>query len=89
MEDEDIRALLKRLGRPHPSGGTVVERVAILAEGPDSAEILKWIEAHDGEPETSTPKARRHGIHGAQFHESGSDQPRTPSRFVLPPGATD
>ena len=31
--DEEIRVLLSRLARRHPSGGTVIERVAIVAEG--------------------------------------------------------
>jgi hypothetical protein len=30
--DDEIRALLSRLSRRHPSGGTVIERAAIMAE---------------------------------------------------------
>ena len=89
MEEDEIRALLERLGRPHPSGGIVVERVAILASGSDSEAILKWIDEHGGQPETVVPKTRSHGLHGGHLSESGSTAPRTPSRFVLPAGTFD
>jgi hypothetical protein len=35
MDDDPILALVKRLARPHASGGTVIERAAILADGAD------------------------------------------------------
>ena len=90
MEDDDIRALVTRLARPHPSGGEVVERAALLAEGEGFAEVLKWIETHGGKPEDTAPAAprgTRHGLHGQRLTDTsrpGSDAPR---RFVLPPGA--
>jgi hypothetical protein len=31
--DDAIRAVVTRLSRPHASGGNVIERAAILAEG--------------------------------------------------------
>ena len=34
--DEAIRAVVTRLSRPHASGGAVIERAAILAEGADA-----------------------------------------------------
>ena len=86
---EAIRTLLRRLGRPHPSGGTAVERAAIMAEGAGSEEVLAWIAAHGGVPEAATTKAKRHGLHGARLHEGDSGSPRTPARLVLPPGALD
>ena len=66
MDDTAIRALLTRLSRPHPSGGEVVERAAILAEGADFTAVVAWIVAHDGEPETAVPSVARHGLHGSR-----------------------
>ena len=34
--DDPIRAVVVRLSRPHASGGHVIERAAILAEGGDA-----------------------------------------------------
>ena len=86
---EAIRTLLRRLGRPHPSGGTAVERAAIMAEGAGSEQVLAWIAEHGGEPEAVASKAKRHGLHGDRLHEGDAGVPRTPARFVLPPGALD
>jgi hypothetical protein len=46
MEDDAIRMLVTRLSRPHPSGGKVIERAAILAEGVNSGAVLTWVVAH-------------------------------------------
>jgi hypothetical protein len=35
MEDDVVLALVKRLARPHASGGAVIERAVILGEGAD------------------------------------------------------
>jgi hypothetical protein len=89
MEDDAIRSLLKRLGRPEPSGGTLIERSAILASGADFDGIMRWILAHGGEAEAAVaPSTRGGGLHGAsRFHDSGGAAPQTPSRYVLPAGA--
>ena len=87
MEDEAIRSLVTRLGRAHPSGGTVVERAAILAEGADFDSVVAWIVAHGGEPEAVVAKASRSGLHGSRGREGGGEAPRSPARFVLPPDA--
>ena len=85
MDDDDIRTLVTRLSRPHPSGGKVVERAAILAEGTDSSAILRWIVAH-GEAEDLAPVAAGSGgLHSARGHDSGAT--KAPLRYVLPPGA--
>ena len=84
MDDDAIRSLLTRLGRAHPSGGTVVERAAILAEGADFNAVMTWIAAHGGEPEAEVRKASRSGLHGARVHDSKGTESRTTSRFVLP-----
>ena len=86
MDDDAIRALVTRLARPHPSGGEVIERAAILAEGADLAAVMAWITAHGGIPETRVAAAPRHGLHG-RLDDSGGAQPRTPLRYLLPAGA--
>lgn len=89
MDDLEINALVTRLARPHPSGGVVVERAAILAAGADFPAVMDWITAHDGVPEAVVPETRGRGLHG--LHVNGADVPasRPPSRFVLPAGALD
>jgi hypothetical protein len=86
VDDDAIRTLVKRLARPHPSGGEVIERAAILAEGTDSAAIMAWIVAHAGTPEATVASASRHGLHGPRLDASGGAGPRAPLRFVLPAG---
>lgn len=78
---------MTRLARPHPSGGEVIERAAILAEGADSAAVMVWIAAHAGIPEATVAAPARHGLHGSRLNDSGGAEPRTPLRFVLPAGA--
>jgi hypothetical protein len=87
VDDVDIRALVARLSRPHPSGGDVIERAAILAEGADSADIVGWITEHAGTAETAATE-RHGGLHGARFAAS-AEAGRTPLRYVLPAGALD
>jgi hypothetical protein len=87
MDDDAIRALVSRLARPHPSGGEVIERAAILAEGADFTEVVAWITAHAGIPEAIAASGPRHGLHGARLDSRDGAQPRTPLRFVLPAGA--
>jgi hypothetical protein len=85
--DEEIRALLSRLARRHPSGGTVIERVAIVAEGADSAEVVDWILAHAGEPEVAAASLSKGGLHSPRLSEPIGSEPRPPARYVLPAGA--
>jgi hypothetical protein len=87
VDEDEISAFVSRLARPHASGGVVIERAAILAEGGDFAAVMEWITAHGGKPETMSAAPRR-GLHGARLTDSGgTESPRTPLRFVLPPGA--
>jgi hypothetical protein len=87
MDEAEISAAVTRLARPHASGGVVIERAAILAEGADFAAVMEWITAHGGKPETLSA-APRHGLHGARLSDSGgTESPQTPLRFVLPVGA--
>jgi hypothetical protein len=81
MDDAAIRALLARLARPHASGGQVIERSAILAEGADFPEVLAWITAHAGTPETMVAQPSAGGLHGPRVTEAAH---RAPNRYVLP-----
>jgi hypothetical protein len=87
MDDEAIRTLVTRLSRPHPSGGEVIERAAILAEGADSSAVLTWITDHAGEPEDQAAATPGRGLHSARLHDRRPAESRTPRRYVLPPGA--
>jgi hypothetical protein len=89
VDDDTIRSLVARLARAHPSGGTVIERAAIVAEGGDAEAVMSWIVAHGGEPEAAVETSSRHGLHGSRLHSSGGSSPRAASRFLLPPGALD
>ncbi len=87
MDDLAITALVKRLSRPHSSGGVVIERAAILAAGPDSPEVFDWITAHSGTPDTAASAAPSGGLHGTRINDGDNPAARKPLRFVLPPGA--
>jgi hypothetical protein len=85
--DAEIRAIVKRLARPHSSGGDVVERAALLASGSDFPAVMAWIADHAGVAEAVAPEAPRRGLHGQRIGLSGGTEPQTPLRFVLPAGA--
>jgi hypothetical protein len=86
VDDDAIRSLVTRLSRPHPSGGAVIERSVILAEGDGFTEVISWITSHAGVPEAAAGAGARHGLHGARLDESGGSTPRPPARYVLPAG---
>jgi hypothetical protein len=89
VEDVEISALLTRLGRPHASGGVVIERAAILAAGADFPAVMDWITSHDGTPETAAASSRSGGgLHGGRVTNHGTSA-APPQRFVLPAGALD
>ena len=85
--DAAIRAVVMRLSRPHASGGDVIERAAILAEGADAAAIVAWIIDHAGEAEATVPKASSRGLHGARLGGETAATRVNPRRYVLPVGA--
>jgi hypothetical protein len=85
-DDEAIRALLRRLARPHSSGGEVVERAALLAEGTKFPAIIAWITDHAGVPEASPVTRSSQGLHGSRMSGGGATGPLTPLRYVLPAG---
>jgi hypothetical protein len=87
MDDATIRSLVTRLARPHPSGGDVIERAAILAEGGSEATaILAWITSHAGVPEDAVATPVSGSLHGSRLMDGAGAQVRTPLRFVLPAG---
>jgi hypothetical protein len=82
MATDAIAVLVKRLARPHASGGMVIERSVILAEGANAAAILGWISDNDGVEDFTVASERSHGLHGAF---AGSALHTAPARrFVLP-----
>jgi hypothetical protein len=87
VNEQEITTLIKNLSRPHPSGGVVIERAAILAAGGDSPEIINWIITHSGVPET--PTARSRGLHGSRLNAGGDRVSSHPTRFVLPANTFD
>jgi hypothetical protein len=87
MDDVKINELVTRLSRPHPSGGVVIERAAILAAGADSPAVIDWIIAHSGTPDTAVRTVRGRGLHGSRMNDGGSSAPQAPLRFVLPAGS--
>lgn len=82
---DETAALVRRLARPHASGGMVIERSVILAEGASSAAILSWISEHEGIADSTAPSTRSHGLHGSPTKAPLRAAP--PRRFVLPAGA--
>ncbi len=75
-------SLVRRLARPHGSGGMVIERSVILAEGANSAAMLRWIADHDAVAESSAFSTRNPGLHGPRASDPRQDGP--PRRYVLP-----
>ena len=86
MDDDAIRALVTRLARPHQSGGKVIERAAIFADGADFAEVMAWITARGATAE-ATVSTTRGGLHNMGDDARPDAAAQTPRRFVLPPGA--
>jgi hypothetical protein len=89
-EQTDATAVLvRRLARPHPSGGTVIERSVILAEGKRSKELLAWIADHGGAPDSTLATARNRGLHSPSL-ATGAEVQTTPARrYILPAHAFD
>jgi hypothetical protein len=84
MDEAEISTLVTRLARPHPSGGLVVERAALLAAGADFPLIMDWILAHGGVAEIPGDGRSSGGLHGMARSERGDAAPAAARRFVLP-----
>ena len=65
----------------------MIERVAIVAEGADSAEVVAWILDHNGEPEVAASKSSKGGLHSPRLGEPMASDARPPARYILPAGA--
>jgi len=89
MVADPTAAIVKRLARPHVSGGTVIERSVILAEGSGSAAILAWIDDHDGVADATVAARPSSGLHGARDAGVSGRADGPARRFVLPAGAFD
>jgi hypothetical protein len=86
VDEDTIRTVVTRLSRPHASGGTVIERAAILAEGADSSEVLAWITERGAVPEEAPPAKAGRGLFAGRLDNSTASR-RAPGRYVLPPDA--
>lgn len=89
--DEDIGALVHRLSRPdRASGGRVIERAAIMAEGANAAAILDWLAASSWTPEeplATTASRGGSGLHSMRREsDRGQARPQAPRRYLSPAG---
>jgi hypothetical protein len=57
MDDAEITETVRRLSRPHASGGRVIERAALTSAGVDAAAVIRWLERQGSVPEAPVPKA--------------------------------
>jgi len=87
VDDDAIRALVKRLSRPDASGSATIERAAILAEGSDLAAVVAWILAHGGQPEPTVAAVSARGLHSSRLDGGDGAQSHAPARYVLPSGS--
>jgi hypothetical protein len=88
VERDDIRVLVDRLSRAHASGGRVISRAAIMAEGNiDAAAVVAWILEHDGQPEAGASAAPGSGLHTRRGGDAVTADGRPPVRYVLPASA--
>jgi hypothetical protein len=87
VDDSQISALVAKLSRPHSSGGVVIERAAIMAEGTDFPAVIDWIIAHSGTPDAAVAPARSTGLHGSRINDGNDPAVRKALRFVLPADA--
>ncbi len=83
-DNDAIAVLVKRLARPHPSGGTVIERPVILAEGTRSTAIFAWIADHGGAPDSTLPLARSKGLHSPSPTAAAERHATQARRYILP-----
>jgi hypothetical protein len=87
MDETAIRAIVVRLARPIGSGAHTIDRAALLAEGPDCAEIEAWIVREGGEPHVAAAPPRGRGLHADRGHARSSPAGAVPARYVLPTSA--
>ena len=83
-DDDALRGVVVRLSRPHRSGGRVIERASLLAEGSDFDAVIAWIEAHGGKPEAPAIPRSQGGLHSSRLAAPADP---VPLRFILPADA--
>jgi hypothetical protein len=85
--EDESRAVIARLARPHASGDYVVDEAALRAEGSAFPTLKAWIFAHGGIPETPRPAAGR-GLHGSgRLPGVGGQSAGRAPRYLLPASA--
>ncbi|MGH2909637.1 MAG: hypothetical protein ACRDK8_10100 [Solirubrobacteraceae bacterium] len=87
VNDLEITTLVSRLGRPHQSGGIVIERAAIQAAGADYPAVIDWIMTHSGAPETAVISPKSRGLHGSRVSGGNDTEAKQALRFVIPADA--
>ncbi len=83
-DTDAIGVIVKRLARPHPSGGTVIDRPVILAEGIRSTAILAWIADHGGAPDSTLAHSQSKGLHSPGPAGGLGRQATQARRYILP-----
>lgn len=86
---DETGARVRRLARPHASGGMVIECSVILAEGAGSAAMLTWIADHDGVADSTQAHQPSTGLHGLRAVSGSRQSAGAIRRFVLPAAAFD
>ena len=79
MDDTAIRDLVVRLARPHPAGGKVIERAAILASGAGSEEVVQWIIRRAGRGEVAAVRGGAGGLLRREHRSDGAAAPLHPA----------
>jgi hypothetical protein len=87
VNDLEISTLVTRLGRPHKSGGIVIERAAIQAAGADYPAVIEWILDHSGTPEAAVVSTKSGGLHGSRINDGNNPGAPQALRFVIPADA--
>jgi hypothetical protein len=90
MDDISSAQVVRRLARPAPGGGVVVERAAVFAEGAHFAEIEAWILRNGGEPEKledDDSEDAGGGMYAARRRSLARSSAPAPSRYFLPASA--
>jgi hypothetical protein len=88
MDDTAIDTIVRRLARPTASGGHVVERAAVLAEGAHCADIEAWILRNGGEAEAvEAEDDAGGGVYAERRRAFAAVGTGHPARYLLPPDA--
>lgn len=86
--EDNSRAVIARLARPHPSGGYVIGEASIRAEGSTFPALKAWILAHGGTPDSPVAVAAGRGLHGSRrIGDTDAQAAGRSSQYVLPASA--